>query len=68
MILLSLFLLATADTTAVVRDVSVSSGVTLRTTTVGNGTEPVVFIAAIFGGAFGYRHLTAPIANSGSGA
>ena len=65
MLLLSLFLLATADTTAVVRDVSVAEGVTLRTTTIGTGAEPVVFIAAIFGGAFGYRHLTAPIAGLG---
>jgi pimeloyl-ACP methyl ester carboxylesterase len=65
MILLALFQLATADTTAVVRDVTVGAGETIRTTTIGQGSESVVFIAAIFGGAFGYRHLTEPIAAMG---
>lgn len=65
MILLSLFLLATVDTTPIVRDVSLGAGETIRTTTVGRGDQPVVFIAAIFGGAYGYRHLTAPLAELG---
>lgn len=65
MLLLSLFLLATADTTAVVRDVSLGSGEMIRTTTIGEGDQPVVFIAGIFGGAYGYRHLTGPLAELG---
>jgi len=65
MILLALFQLATADTTATIRDVTVAPGETIRTTSIGQGTESVVFIAAIFGGAFGYRHLTEPIAAMG---
>jgi pimeloyl-ACP methyl ester carboxylesterase len=65
MLLLVLFQLATADTTGIVRDVSVAPGETIRTTTIGQGDQSVVFIAAIFGGAFGYRHLTAPIAALG---
>jgi len=65
MILFVLFQLATTDTTAVVRDVSLGSGEMIRTTTIGVGDRPVVFIAAIFGGAFGYRHLTVPLSELG---
>ncbi len=65
MILLSLFLLATVDTVPVVHDVSLGAGETIRTTTIGHGDQPVVFIAAIFGGAYGYRHLTVPLAELG---
>jgi pimeloyl-ACP methyl ester carboxylesterase len=65
MILLALFQLATADTTATIRDITTGPGETIRTTTIGQGNESVVFIAAIFGGAFGYRHLTAPISALG---
>ncbi len=65
MLLLALFQLATADTTPVIRDVSLGSGEIIRTTTIGDGEQPVVFIAAIFGGAFGYRHLTGPLSELG---
>ena len=65
MLLLALFQIATANTTPVIRDVSLGSGETIRTTTIGNGAQPVVFIAAIFGGAFGYRHLTGPLSELG---
>ncbi len=65
MVLFVLFQLATADTTSSVRDITVAPGETIRTTTIGQGSESVIFIAAIFGGAFGYRHLTEPIAALG---
>ena len=65
MLLLALFQIATANTAPVIRDVSLGSGETIRTTTIGHGEQPVVFIAAIFGGAFGYRHLTGPLSELG---
>ncbi len=65
MLLLALFQLATASHPPVIRDVSLGSGETIRTTTIGDGAQPVVFIAAIFGGAFGYRHLTGPLSELG---
>jgi pimeloyl-ACP methyl ester carboxylesterase len=65
MITLTLLLLATLDTTAQVRTITVGPGEHLRTTVVGDGAETVVFISAIFGGAYGYRHLTGPIADLG---
>lgn len=65
MITLTLLVLATLDTTAQARNVTVGSGEHLRTTTVGDGAEPVVFISGIFGGAFGYRHLTTPLSERG---
>jgi pimeloyl-ACP methyl ester carboxylesterase len=65
MIPLTLLLLATLDTTALVRTITVGPGEHLRTTVVGDGAETVVFISAIFGGAYGYRHLTGPIADLG---
>jgi len=65
MLTLTLLLLATLDTTAQARTVTVGPGEQLRTTIVGDGAEPVVFIAGIFGGAFGYRHLTTPLAELG---
>lgn len=65
MLTLTLLLLATLDTTAQVRDVTVGPNEHLRTTIVGEGAEPVVFIAGIFGGAYGYRHLTSPLAQLG---
>ena len=60
-----MLLLATLDTTAQVRTITVGPGEHLRTTAVGRGAETVVFISAIFGGAYGYRHLTGPIAGLG---
>lgn len=65
MLLLALFQLATANATPVIRDVSLGSGEVIRTTTIGDGAQPVVFIAAIFGGAFGYRHITGPLSELG---
>jgi pimeloyl-ACP methyl ester carboxylesterase len=65
MLLLALFQIATANTAPVIRDVSLGSGETIRTTTIGDGAQPVVFIAAIFGGAFGYRHITGPLSELG---
>jgi pimeloyl-ACP methyl ester carboxylesterase len=54
---------APADT-AVVRDIEVAPGEVLRTTTIGTG-EPLVFIPGIFGAAYGYRMLLAPLAAQG---
>lgn len=65
MLLLLLFQLAATDTTAVIRDVTVGPNESIRTTTIGHGNEAVVFIAGIFGGAYGYRHLTIPLAEQG---
>jgi len=65
MLTLTLLLLATLDTTAQARTVTVGPGEHLRTTIVGDGAESVVFISGIFGGAFGYRHLTTPLAELG---
>jgi pimeloyl-ACP methyl ester carboxylesterase len=64
MLVLTLGLLAAPTDTAVIRDIQVAPGEILRTTTVGTG-EPVVFIPGIFGAAFGYRLITAPLAARG---
>src|SRR6476661_3889676 len=48
----------------VVRDIQVGPNEVLRTTTVGSG-QPLVLIPGIFGAAFGYRMLTAPLAQRG---
>jgi pimeloyl-ACP methyl ester carboxylesterase len=50
--------------TQVVRDIEVAPDEILRTTTSGTG-EPLVLIPGIFGAAYGYRMLTAPLARSG---
>jgi pimeloyl-ACP methyl ester carboxylesterase len=65
MILQVLLLLFALDTAAIERDITVRPGETLRTTTIGHGAETVVLIPGIFGGAFGYRHLTGPLAGLG---
>jgi pimeloyl-ACP methyl ester carboxylesterase len=49
---------------AVVRDIEVAEGETLRTTSVGTG-QPLVLIPGIFGGAFGYRKITGPLVARG---
>ena len=49
---------------AVVRDIQVGPNEILRTTTVGSGA-PLVLIPGIFGSAFGYRMLIAPLAERG---
>ncbi len=47
-----------------VRDIEVAAGETLRTTSVGTG-QPIVLVPGIFGGAFGYRKITGPLASTG---
>jgi pimeloyl-ACP methyl ester carboxylesterase len=64
MFLLSLLLLATPVDSAIVRDIEVADGETLRTTSVGTG-QPIVLVPGIFGGAFGYRKITGPLVSTG---
>jgi pimeloyl-ACP methyl ester carboxylesterase len=64
MLLLSLALLTAPADSAVVRDIEVARGETLRTTSIGNG-PPMVLIPGIFGGAFGYRKITGPLVARG---
>lgn len=61
----ALLLLFVLDTAAVPQDITIRPGETLRTTSMGEGPSTVVLISGIFGGAFGYRHLTAPLAEQG---
>lgn len=63
-LLLTLALLGSPADSAVVRDIEVAPGETLRTTTVGVG-EPIVLIPGIFGAAFGYRTITGPLVSRG---
>ena len=64
MFLLSLALLTLPVDSAVVRDIQVADGETLRTTSVGTG-QPIILIPGIFGGAFGYRKITGPLVAQG---
>lgn len=64
MFLLSLALLTVPVDSAVVRDIEVAHGETLRTTVTGTG-KPLVLIPGIFGGAFGYRRITGPLVARG---
>jgi pimeloyl-ACP methyl ester carboxylesterase len=64
MFLLSLALLTLPVDSAVVRDIEVAAGETLRTTSIGTG-RPVVLIPGIFGGAFGYRKITGALVAQG---
>ncbi len=64
MFLLSLALLTLPVDSAVVRDIEVAEGETLRTTSLGTG-QPVVLIPGLFGGAFGYRKITGPLVAQG---
>jgi pimeloyl-ACP methyl ester carboxylesterase len=64
MLLFTLALLAVPVDSAVVRDIEVARGETLRTTIVGTG-KPLVLIPGIFGGAFGYRRITGPLVARG---
>ncbi len=64
MFLFMLALLAAPADSALVRDIEVAPGETLRTTTVGAG-QPVVLIPGIFGAAFGYRTITGPLVARG---
>jgi pimeloyl-ACP methyl ester carboxylesterase len=60
----TLALLAAPVDSAVVRDIEVARGETLRTTIIGTG-KPLVLIPGIFGGAFGYRRITGPLVARG---
>jgi pimeloyl-ACP methyl ester carboxylesterase len=64
MLFLALALMATSPDASGVRDIEVAPGEILRTTTVGTG-QPLVLIPGIFGAAFGYRMITAPLALGG---
>jgi pimeloyl-ACP methyl ester carboxylesterase len=64
MLLLYLALLTLPADSAVVRDIEVAHGETLRTTSVGTG-QTLVLIPGIFGGAFGYRKITGPLVARG---
>jgi pimeloyl-ACP methyl ester carboxylesterase len=61
---LTLTLLAGLPDSAVVRDIEVAPGETIRTTSVGVG-EPLVLIPGIFGAAFGYRSIVGPLVEQG---
>jgi pimeloyl-ACP methyl ester carboxylesterase len=63
MILLTMALVASLDS-GVVRHIEVAPGEILYTTVIGSG-EPVVLIPGIFGGAYGYRKITAPLVQRG---
>jgi pimeloyl-ACP methyl ester carboxylesterase len=62
--ILTLGLLAGSVDSAVVRDIEVAPGETLRTTSAGRG-EPIVLIPGIFGAAFGFRSIVAPLVAQG---
>jgi pimeloyl-ACP methyl ester carboxylesterase len=55
---------ASLPDSAVVRDIAVAPGETLRTTSVGQG-DPVVLIPGLFGAAYGYRAVTKALVNKG---
>lgn len=62
--ILTLAHLATPLDSAVVRDVDVAPGETLRTTSLGSG-EAVILIPGMFGAAFGYRSIIVPLVQRG---
>ena len=64
MLLLALALYATPADSTVVRDIEVARGETLRTTSIGTG-QTIVLLPGIFGGAYGYRKITGPLAARG---
>jgi pimeloyl-ACP methyl ester carboxylesterase len=64
MLILGLLLLAAPVDSAIVRDIEVADGETLRTTSRGTGA-PVVLVPGIFGGAFGYRKISGPLVSTG---
>jgi pimeloyl-ACP methyl ester carboxylesterase len=64
MFLLSIALLGAPADSIVTRDIEVARGETLRTSSAGVG-QPVVLIPGIFGAAFGYRKIMAPLVARG---
>ncbi|HEU5042413.1 MAG TPA: alpha/beta hydrolase [Gemmatimonadales bacterium] len=62
--LTTLALLAPRSDSAIVRDIEVAPGETLRTTSIGQG-EPLVLIPGLFGAAFGFRAVVAPLVAQG---
>jgi len=64
MLLLTLALLAGPPDSAVVRNIEVAPGETLRTTAFGAG-QPVVLIPGLFGAAFGFRAIVQPLVARG---
>ena len=62
--LTALLSLVTLLDSSTIRDIQVGPGEILRTTSMGSG-QPVVLIPGIFGGAFGFRRITAPLAEQG---
>lgn len=64
MLLLTLALLTAPIDSTVVQNIEVAKGETLRITSIGTG-RPVVLIPGIFGAAFGYRKITAPLVARG---
>lgn len=62
--LLGLLVATQSDTLATVRDIQVAPGEIIRTTTIGAG-HPIVLVPGIFGGAFGFRHVTSRLAGMG---
>jgi pimeloyl-ACP methyl ester carboxylesterase len=63
-VFIAMLSLAALLDSSTVRDVQVGPGEILRTTTIGSG-QPVVLIPGVFGGAFGFRRITAPLAEQG---
>ena len=64
MFLLALALIAAPVDSTTVQDIEVARGETLRITSIGTG-RPIVMIPGIFGAAFGYRRITAPLVARG---
>jgi len=62
--LVSLAVLAAPVDSIAVRDIQVAKGETLRITSMGSG-KPVVLIPGLFGGAYSYRKITAPLVAQG---
>jgi hypothetical protein len=62
--ILAIARLASPLDSAVVRDIEVAPGESLRTTSVGQGV-PVVLIPGMFGAAFGYRAVMGPLVEQG---
>ncbi|HYC32273.1 MAG TPA: alpha/beta hydrolase [Gemmatimonadales bacterium] len=60
----ALALAAAPADTAVVRDIEVAPGETLRTTSMGRG-EPLVLLPGLFGAAFGFRMIVPPLVAQG---